>query len=387
MRAPHGAHRARPPARLAHRARARQLAARHGARTRGRDPRRRGRRPAGVRVQAARQLPPRRCCGRLSSCSTRSSRSTSSRAPTPRSPPPVSRPRRRPARSPHRCCCGAAHACGSRSTGPPRRWLTRATPPMRGRELAVRHAASPRWRIDAVEALGALGDVGEARRLACEQLALAERLGLPGRSRRRLRALARTADRAERDPAARTRRRRCSPSHPPGSSTRGRSSTSVRRCAAPTGAPTPARRCGAALDLAERTGMLLLARRARDELHAAGARPGAPRSAAPRAHGRRAPRRALAAEGHSNREIAEQLYVTQRTVETHLTHAFQKLDISSRGELAGALEPSLADDRAGAGALTRRSPERPGSRPHPRPTPASSAVLPHSWHEVGTATC
>jgi DNA-binding NarL/FixJ family response regulator len=50
----------------------------------------------------------------------------------------------------------------------------------------------------------------------------------------------------------------------------------------------------------------------------------------------------LAAQGYSNREIAEQLYVTRRTVETHLTHAFQKLGISSRAELAAALQPHAA---------------------------------------------
>ena len=50
----------------------------------------------------------------------------------------------------------------------------------------------------------------------------------------------------------------------------------------------------------------------------------------------------LAARGHGNRAIAERLYVTQRTVETHLTHAFQKLDISSRAELAAVLEPEVA---------------------------------------------
>ena len=50
----------------------------------------------------------------------------------------------------------------------------------------------------------------------------------------------------------------------------------------------------------------------------------------------------LAAEGSSNREIAEQLYVTQRTVETHLTHVFAKLDIRARAELAVALTRSDA---------------------------------------------
>jgi DNA-binding CsgD family transcriptional regulator len=41
----------------------------------------------------------------------------------------------------------------------------------------------------------------------------------------------------------------------------------------------------------------------------------------------------LAAAGHGNREIAQRLYVTRRTVETHLTHVFAKLGISGRPEL------------------------------------------------------
>ena len=45
----------------------------------------------------------------------------------------------------------------------------------------------------------------------------------------------------------------------------------------------------------------------------------------------------LAAEGHTNRTIAERLYVTERTVETHLTRAFDKLQIASRTALAAAL--------------------------------------------------
>ena len=42
---------------------------------------------------------------------------------------------------------------------------------------------------------------------------------------------------------------------------------------------------------------------------------------------------ALAAEGASNRQIAEHLFITQATVETHLRHAFRKLGITSRSEL------------------------------------------------------
>ncbi|MGH2841235.1 MAG: helix-turn-helix domain-containing protein, partial [Solirubrobacteraceae bacterium] len=45
----------------------------------------------------------------------------------------------------------------------------------------------------------------------------------------------------------------------------------------------------------------------------------------------------LAADGLSNRDIAQALFVTLRTVEGHLTQAYMKLGISSRDELASAL--------------------------------------------------
>jgi DNA-binding CsgD family transcriptional regulator len=40
------------------------------------------------------------------------------------------------------------------------------------------------------------------------------------------------------------------------------------------------------------------------------------------------------AEGRSNRNIAEQLLVSRRTVATHLEHVFQKLGHANRVELA-----------------------------------------------------
>jgi DNA-binding CsgD family transcriptional regulator len=42
----------------------------------------------------------------------------------------------------------------------------------------------------------------------------------------------------------------------------------------------------------------------------------------------------LVAEGLSNPQIGERLYVSRRTVQTHLAHIFAKLDISSRAQLA-----------------------------------------------------
>jgi DNA-binding CsgD family transcriptional regulator len=47
----------------------------------------------------------------------------------------------------------------------------------------------------------------------------------------------------------------------------------------------------------------------------------------------------MAAEGMSNPQIAQALYVTRRTVETHLASTYRKLDVASRQDLPGALMP------------------------------------------------
>jgi DNA-binding CsgD family transcriptional regulator len=93
-----------------------------------------------------------------------------------------------------------------------------------------------------------------------------------------------------------------------------------------------------ALDLAHRCGALVLTERARTELVAAGGRPrrlvlSGLDSLTPSE--RRVAQ--LAAAGLSNRDIAQHLFITTRTVEGHLTHAYQKLDITSREQLPDAL--------------------------------------------------
>lgn len=45
----------------------------------------------------------------------------------------------------------------------------------------------------------------------------------------------------------------------------------------------------------------------------------------------------VAAAGGTNREIAQKLFVTEKTVETHLGCSFRKLDISSRRQLPDVL--------------------------------------------------
>ena len=52
----------------------------------------------------------------------------------------------------------------------------------------------------------------------------------------------------------------------------------------------------------------------------------------------------LAAEGPSNREIGRRLYLSHRTISTHLYRVFPKLAITSRGELSAALGRGSAAD-------------------------------------------
>ena len=99
-----------------------------------------------------------------------------------------------------------------------------------------------------------------------------------------------------------------------------------------------------ALDLAHRCGAIALTERTRTELLAAGGRPRRPvlsglDSMTPSE--RRIAQ--LAAAGLSNHEIAQNLFITTRTVEGHLTHAYQKLAITSREQLPAALAPPGAD--------------------------------------------
>jgi DNA-binding CsgD family transcriptional regulator len=79
------------------------------------------------------------------------------------------------------------------------------------------------------------------------------------------------------------------------------------------------------------------AARAREDVARVGAR-------RPTAEGRLTPaeRRVaeLAAQGRSNKEIAAALFVGVHTVEVHLSHAYAKLGVRSRSQLAGRLEPT-----------------------------------------------
>jgi ATP/maltotriose-dependent transcriptional regulator MalT len=110
---------------------------------------------------------------------------------------------------------------------------------------------------------------------------------------------------------------------------------SLRRARKPTEARDPLRR---ALELATACGAEPLAEQVRSELRASGARPR--REALGGVDSLTASERRvadLAARGRTNREIAQELYVTLKTVEVHLSNTYRKLDIASRRELPRAL--------------------------------------------------
>jgi DNA-binding CsgD family transcriptional regulator len=112
--------------------------------------------------------------------------------------------------------------------------------------------------------------------------------------------------------------------------------SALRRGGRPKDARAPLRE---ALDLSLRCGAPQLAGRAREELVAAGARPRRPRlTGVESLTGSELRVARMAADGLTNREIAQALFVTVRTVEGHLTHAYGKLGIRTRRELEQGLE-------------------------------------------------
>lgn len=201
------------------------------------------------------------------------------------------------------------------------------------RAMGTTNPAYAPWRSYAALALRQLDERDEARRLAREQLRLAREWGAP----RALGHALTTAGVVEGGEAGLALLREAVDVL--------EGSPAILECAhALTELGSALRRCNqraeartfltTALQLAEACGATALAQRARQELIATGARP------------RRAMRRGvdsltptehrvsqLAAEGHTNRQIAQALFVTPKTIEVHLSHAYQKLGIRSRSQL------------------------------------------------------
>jgi DNA-binding NarL/FixJ family response regulator len=215
-------------------------------------------------------------------------------------------------------------------------------------ELGIDNPAAASWRTAASAAHAALGHPQEAAEVAAEQLTLARQVGTPATLGAALRAHGAAAAAGHSGHAGGF-----------GQSVAGESlaeavslleatparyelalaladlGAHLRRSGRRADARAPLRR---ALDLAQRTGAAPLAERAKRELLAAGARPRRTALTGPDAL-TSAERRvaSLAADGLSNRQIAEHLFITQPTVETHLRHAFQKLGITSRADLPAQL--------------------------------------------------
>ncbi len=207
--------------------------------------------------------------------------------------------------------------------------------------VGSRNPALIAWRSPAALALLQLGEQDEAGRLTSEELELARTWGTP----RALGAALRAAGLVEGGQQGLALLREAvevltdSPAKLEHAKARTELGAALRRANRRSEAREQLRH---ALELATICGATSLAARAESELLATGARP---RRIALSGVDSLTPseRRVaeMAAQGPTNREIAQALFVTQRTVEVHLTSIYRKLAISSRSQLAAALaEPA-----------------------------------------------
>jgi DNA-binding NarL/FixJ family response regulator len=193
------------------------------------------------------------------------------------------------------------------------------------------------WRSETSAALAALGRADEARALADEQLALARAYGAAQPIAAALRALARLSDPDERLDHLResVALLESSPARLDHAKSVAELGVALRLSGERREAREPLR---LALEVATDRGAHALAHPAGGLLVAGGGRPRRPALKGVDALTPAEQRVArMAADGMTNREIAQTLFVTVRTVELHLTHAYQKLGISSRAKLGPAL--------------------------------------------------
>jgi DNA-binding CsgD family transcriptional regulator len=198
------------------------------------------------------------------------------------------------------------------------------------------------WRATAALALAHLGRRDEAAALAGAELLLAERFGAPVPIARALHARAV----AEPDPEARIalcERAIAVVADAPGLLEVVSARLELGSTLAYIGRRVDAREAlRPALADADAAGAVLLADRARRELVATGLRP---RRAALEGTAALTPRQRqvceLAAAGKANRTIAQELFLSIKTVETHLAAVYSKLGVSTRSELAQHLAPAV----------------------------------------------
>ena len=202
-------------------------------------------------------------------------------------------------------------------------------------------SAAP-WRSGAALAQLTLGDRDAARGLAAEEVELARELGAPRALGVALRAqgLVSGGDEGLTLLEASVGALEKSQASLELAKSLAELGGALRRSGRRSDAREPLRR---ALELATHCGAEPLAAQARTDLRASGARPRQAALTGPPSLTVSERRVAeMAAAGQSNRAIAQALFVSLRTVETHLTHAFQKLGIDSRTRLAEALEDTTS---------------------------------------------
>ena len=198
-------------------------------------------------------------------------------------------------------------------------------------------AFSP-WRSGAAIACAMLGMHAEANELAERELELAEAFGAPGAIGRAMRGLGmiRGPEKGLEALEAAVLRLESSQAALERARTLVEFGAALRRSGRRRDARQPLR---LGLDLAQRCGAEALVVRAKNEAKTAGARPRRTALSGVDALTERERQVALlAARGFSNRQIADQLVVTVKTVEWHLGHSFRKLDVDSRERLRDLLE-------------------------------------------------
>ena len=195
------------------------------------------------------------------------------------------------------------------------------------------------WRSSAALALAALGRDREARAMVEQELADARRFGIPDAEGTALRTLGLVLGGAAGLEALRASVATLEDAE--GRLEHARSVLELGAALRRAGQRAEARDVlREALDATARLGATGLADRAHEELVAAGARPRRDRRLLSGRESLTASEdrvAALAAEGLTNREIAQRLFVTVKAVQWHLRNVYRKLDVTSRGELPAAL--------------------------------------------------
>ncbi len=193
------------------------------------------------------------------------------------------------------------------------------------------------WRSSAALSLAELGRYGEARALAADEVQRAQSFGAPRAIGIALRVHSLVGPSAQRQAGLAAALAVLTDS--PARLEHARVLVDVGATLRAAGRRTAAREpLLEGLTMAARCGARALERRARTELAAIGIRPRGVDRAGPDSLTASELRVAeLAAKGGTNREIAQTLFVTEKTVETHLGRAFRKLDITSRRQLPDVL--------------------------------------------------